>query len=312
MRETQGTNPGVHGPPLATGRSSLPHRRFDTPVPLGYAGLRCTTRLPSRGSWASRTTRTPVPAGRRQSPAGPRRRPGIWRASKGSSRRSATLTSDAPRSTSRAPRGRAVLPALTASALTASGVSTGLFTSPHLHTVRERFRIDGAIAAPDAFRRGCHARPRSRRRHRQPSGQQRRNHHVRSDDGHGLRPFRGPRRPGTGDRSRTRRAARRHEPRGPHRLRDHLAQHGPRGLPRRHHRGHRVRKGGHRQAGRARRLGAAGTGRARRGRGTVRRARRPAHRAGARRHVPPRVHGRNRPGRARLGRGPRRGTSTKP
>ena len=48
-------------------------------------------------------------------------------------------------------KGKGSTAALTASALTASGVSTGLFTSPHLHTVRERFRIDGAIAAPDAF-----------------------------------------------------------------------------------------------------------------------------------------------------------------
>ena len=48
-------------------------------------------------------------------------------------------------------KGKGSTAALTAAALTASGVSTGLFTSPHLHTIRERFRVDGAIAAPEAF-----------------------------------------------------------------------------------------------------------------------------------------------------------------
>ena len=46
-----------------------------------------------------------------------------------------------------------------ASALTASGFSTGLFTSPHLHHVNERFRVDGRpvsdeelVALVDALR----------------------------------------------------------------------------------------------------------------------------------------------------------------
>ncbi len=48
-------------------------------------------------------------------------------------------------------KGKGSTAALTASALTASGVSAGLFTSPHLHTIRERLRVDGEVATPDAF-----------------------------------------------------------------------------------------------------------------------------------------------------------------
>jgi dihydrofolate synthase/folylpolyglutamate synthase len=36
-----------------------------------------------------------------------------------------------------------------AAALTASGIRTGLFCSPHLHRLEERFRIDGELASPD-------------------------------------------------------------------------------------------------------------------------------------------------------------------
>ncbi|MBW4436466.1 MAG: hypothetical protein KME04_04995 [Pleurocapsa minor GSE-CHR-MK-17-07R] len=38
-----------------------------------------------------------------------------------------------------------------AALLTRAGKHVGLFTSPHLHSVRERFRIDGEMIAPEAF-----------------------------------------------------------------------------------------------------------------------------------------------------------------
>jgi dihydrofolate synthase/folylpolyglutamate synthase len=40
-------------------------------------------------------------------------------------------------------KGKGSVAVMVASALTASGFSTGLFTSPHLHHVNERFRVDG-------------------------------------------------------------------------------------------------------------------------------------------------------------------------
>ncbi len=46
-------------------------------------------------------------------------------------------------------KGKGSTAAMIASALTASGVRTGLFCSPHLHRLEERFRIDGRDATPD-------------------------------------------------------------------------------------------------------------------------------------------------------------------
>lgn len=46
-------------------------------------------------------------------------------------------------------KGKGSTAALLASALSASGVRAGLFCSPHLHRLEERFRIDGAEATPE-------------------------------------------------------------------------------------------------------------------------------------------------------------------
>jgi dihydrofolate synthase / folylpolyglutamate synthase len=46
-------------------------------------------------------------------------------------------------------KGKGSTAAMLASALTASGVRTGLFCSPHLHRLEERFRVDGAEATSD-------------------------------------------------------------------------------------------------------------------------------------------------------------------
>ncbi len=45
-------------------------------------------------------------------------------------------------------KGKGSTAAMLASALSASGVRTGLFCSPHLHRLEERFRIDGVEASP--------------------------------------------------------------------------------------------------------------------------------------------------------------------
>lgn len=42
-------------------------------------------------------------------------------------------------------KGKGSVAAMTASALTASGYNTGLYTSPHLHTYNERIRVDGRL-----------------------------------------------------------------------------------------------------------------------------------------------------------------------
>jgi len=47
--------------------------------------------------------------------------------------------------------------AFMASALTLSGVKTGLFTSPHLITMNERFRVDGEMVSDEAFLRAFEA-----------------------------------------------------------------------------------------------------------------------------------------------------------
>lgn len=46
-------------------------------------------------------------------------------------------------------KGKGSTSAMIASALTASGVSTGLFCSPHLHRLEERFRVDGREASSE-------------------------------------------------------------------------------------------------------------------------------------------------------------------
>jgi len=48
-------------------------------------------------------------------------------------------------------KGKGSTCALVASVLTAHGFQTGLYTSPHLHTFRERIRVDMQPLAPDAF-----------------------------------------------------------------------------------------------------------------------------------------------------------------
>ncbi len=48
-------------------------------------------------------------------------------------------------------KGKGSTAAMIAAGLTASGVRTGLFCSPHLHRLEERFRIDGVEATPDAL-----------------------------------------------------------------------------------------------------------------------------------------------------------------
>ena len=46
-------------------------------------------------------------------------------------------------------KGKGSTAAMIASALSASGVVTGLFCSPHLHRLEERFRVDGSEATPE-------------------------------------------------------------------------------------------------------------------------------------------------------------------
>src|SRR6516225_1162170 len=46
-------------------------------------------------------------------------------------------------------KGKGSTAAMLAAALTAAGVRTGLFCSPHLHALEERFNIDGRCATPD-------------------------------------------------------------------------------------------------------------------------------------------------------------------
>lgn len=48
-------------------------------------------------------------------------------------------------------KGKGSVAAMVSNALRAQGLRTGLYTSPHLHTFRERIRIDGAPLAEDAF-----------------------------------------------------------------------------------------------------------------------------------------------------------------
>ena len=45
-------------------------------------------------------------------------------------------------------KGKGSTATMVASALTAAGIKTGVYTSPHLHQLEERFRIDGQICSP--------------------------------------------------------------------------------------------------------------------------------------------------------------------
>jgi len=47
--------------------------------------------------------------------------------------------------------GKGSTAAMVAAALTASGYTTGLYTSPHLHTWRERFKVDGELISEEEF-----------------------------------------------------------------------------------------------------------------------------------------------------------------
>lgn len=49
-------------------------------------------------------------------------------------------------------KGKGSTAALMASALSAAGIRTGLFCSPHLHRLEERFRLDGREATPEQLR----------------------------------------------------------------------------------------------------------------------------------------------------------------
>ncbi len=51
-------------------------------------------------------------------------------------------------------KGKGSTAAMLASILRASGLRTGLYTSPHLHTYRERIRVNGEMIAEDTFARG--------------------------------------------------------------------------------------------------------------------------------------------------------------
>lgn len=53
-------------------------------------------------------------------------------------------------------KGKGSTSALIAAALTASGVRTGLFSSPHLHRIEERFQVDGREIAPSELARLVH------------------------------------------------------------------------------------------------------------------------------------------------------------
>ena len=47
--------------------------------------------------------------------------------------------------------GKGSIAAMVASALTASGYTTGLYTSPHLHTLRERIRVNGNLISEEEY-----------------------------------------------------------------------------------------------------------------------------------------------------------------
>ena len=95
-------------------------------------------------------------------------------------------------------KGKGSTSAMIAAALTASGVRTGLFCSPHLHALEERFSIDGAAATPAELvgtdRPGAahRRRPGPGARRQPPPGLDL----LRDHDRDGPAPLRPPRRPG--------------------------------------------------------------------------------------------------------------------
>src|SRR3989304_7147895 len=48
-------------------------------------------------------------------------------------------------------KGKGSTTAMIASALARAGYRTGLYTSPHFHTLRERIRVDGTMISEEAF-----------------------------------------------------------------------------------------------------------------------------------------------------------------
>lgn len=52
-------------------------------------------------------------------------------------------------------KGKGSTAAMLESILRAAGYKTGLYTSPHLHTYRERIRVNGELISPDEFARGA-------------------------------------------------------------------------------------------------------------------------------------------------------------
>ena len=81
-------------------------------------------------------------------------------------------------------KGKGSTAAMIAAALSASGVRTGLFCSPHLHRLEERFRVDGGEASPeelvalvDAVRPGRRAFRRGREPPPPPRADLLRDHH---------------------------------------------------------------------------------------------------------------------------------------
>ena len=52
-------------------------------------------------------------------------------------------------------KGKGSTAAMLESILRAAGYKTGLYTSPHLHTYRERIRVNGALLSPEEFARGA-------------------------------------------------------------------------------------------------------------------------------------------------------------
>ena len=48
-------------------------------------------------------------------------------------------------------KGKGSVAAMIAQVLTDSGYKTGLYTSPHLHNLRERIKVDGTLISEEAF-----------------------------------------------------------------------------------------------------------------------------------------------------------------
>src|SRR5436309_7781167 len=51
-------------------------------------------------------------------------------------------------------KGKGSTAAMIERGLRAAGLRTGLYTQPHLHTIRERVRVDGELISPESFAEG--------------------------------------------------------------------------------------------------------------------------------------------------------------